>query len=317
LFTKIVSIAFTFIFGLLLLLEVGLRMFIGLGNPLLYIRDREIGYLLAPSQKVRRMGNRIEINQYSMRSNSIDEKKAPDTLRVLIIGDSIANGGWWTNQDEIISALLRNSLAKNLKVFSNFEVLNASANSWGPRNELAYLRRFGSFEAQEIVLLINTDDLFASAPTSLPVGRDRNYPERKPALALIELFQQKFARPKPIPGMAEIQTEAGDRVGINLQAIKEIKTFAERNNARLLLAMTPLLREIVEAGSRAYEIKARNRLQEFTQIEQITYLDFLPNFKQVEQPESLYRDHIHLSAKGNELVSDRLSQIIEGIGSKE
>jgi GDSL-like Lipase/Acylhydrolase family len=310
LFAKIVSIAFIFIFGLLLLLEIGLRMSIGLGNPLLYIKDKEIGYLLAPSQKVRRMGNRININEYSMRSSSIDKKRAPSTLRVLLIGDSIANGGWWTDRDETISALLKNNLAQTLKVFSDFEVLNASANSWGPRNELAYLRRFGTFETQTIVLLINTDDLFASAPTSLPVGRDRNYPERKPALALIELFQQKFARPQAIPGMAEIHAEGGDRVGINLQAIKEIKMLADRNNARLLLAMTPLLREVGETGSREYEIKARNRLQEFTQTEEITYLDFLPIFKQVSSIESLYRDRIHLSPEGNRLVSDRISQMI-------
>ena len=57
--------------GLGAAIEVLLRVLLGFGNPLIYIADAECGYLLAPSQKVRRLGNRIEINEYSMRSRAI------------------------------------------------------------------------------------------------------------------------------------------------------------------------------------------------------------------------------------------------------
>ena len=57
--------------GLWAAIEVLLRVLLGFGNPLIYIADAECGYLLAPSQKVRRLGNRIEINQYLMRSGAI------------------------------------------------------------------------------------------------------------------------------------------------------------------------------------------------------------------------------------------------------
>jgi lysophospholipase L1-like esterase len=296
------------IIGLSVAIEMGLRSLFGFGNPLIYIGDEQIGYLLAPNQHTRRFGNRIEINEYSMRSQPIQKTPAPSTLRVLILGDSIANGGWWTDQDHTISQLLMRSLASaNKSKFTEIEVLNASANSWGPRNELAYLQRFGSFQAQAVVLLINTDDLFATAPTSLPVGRDRNYPDRQPPLAVVEVFARYLLKEQPNPEIQALQKEPGDRVGINLEAIAKIQALTHQSNSQFLLVMTPLWREIGEPGSRDYEIKARLRLQEFTQAQQITYIDVLPIFNATPNVKALYQDHIHLNLQGNQV----LSQIIE------
>ena len=89
--------------GLSAAIEVLLRVLLGFGNPLIYIADAECGYLLAPNQKVRRLGNRIEINEYSMRSPAIAPSAPPETLRVLLLGDSVANGGLWTHQTDTIS----------------------------------------------------------------------------------------------------------------------------------------------------------------------------------------------------------------------
>lgn len=295
--------------GLLVIVELGLRVLFGFGNPLIYIGDSQIGYLLAPNQRTRRFGNRIEINQYSMRGMPIDKKPSPFTLRLLLLGDSIANGGWWTDQENTISSLMMRSLAsKKIGDYQNFEVLNASANSWGPRNELAYLQVFGNFDAQAVVLLINTDDLFATAPTSLPVGRDRNYPDKKPPLAIAEIINRYLIKQQPIPELQAVQKEEGDRVGVNLQAISKIKEFTDNSRIHFLLVMTPLLRELGEAGSRDYEIKARQRLTEFTKAQNIEYIDFLPIFNSIVDAKSLYHDHIHLNLQGNKVVSSVIEQ---------
>jgi GDSL-like Lipase/Acylhydrolase family len=307
---KIVLIGLAVAFVLLVLLEIGLRLLLGFGNPLIYLADEKIGYLLAPSQRTRRFGNRIEINQYSMRSDQIEPKRAGGTLRVLILGDSIANGGWWTDQTEIISAMLGRDLNKCDSGENSalpVEVLNASANSWGPRNELAYIQKYGTFEAQAIVLIINTDDLFATAPTSIPVGRDRNYPAKKPFSAIAEAVNRYLLPAPELPEMAQVNAEGGDRVGNNLEAIGEINAIARQTGANFLLVMTPLLRELGTPGSRDYEITARKRLVDFTQTHQISYIDFLPIFNNMPQPETLYRDHIHLSPQGNQIVSQAVS----------
>jgi len=291
------------ILALMVGLELVLRLF-GFGNPLLYQADPQIGYLLAPSQQTRRFGKLITINQYSMRSPEIAATRPAQTLRLLMLGDSILNGGWWTDQNQTVSALLQQQLQVSAK--AQIEVLNASANSWSPRNQLAYLQRFGSFEAQVIILVINTDDLFGTAPTSVVVGRDRNYPNRLPLGAIAEVISRYLLKPEPIPELAAIQAEAGDRVGINLATIQQIRDFASQTNAKFILVMTPLLRELGEPGSRDYELDARRRLQEFTQAEEILYLDFLPDFNLLSDYRAIYRDHIHLNPTGNHLIVKRI-----------
>jgi len=309
---KVTLIVLLVVFVLLLVLEVGLRWRFGFGNPLIYVADKDIGYLLAANQRTRRFGNRIEINQYSMRGEQISPTPLESTLRVLLLGDSIANGGWWTDQADVLSAMMVSQLKATVgdNYFTEVEVLNASANSWGPRNELAYLKRFGTFGAQVVVLLINTDDLFATAPSSIQVGRDRNYPAQKPLLALQEVVT-RYVLPAPnIPELAALNQESGDRVGLNLSAIGEILAITKSNNSKFLLAMTPLLREVGASGPRDYEIKERQRLTEFTASNQILYLDFLPIFNSAESKENLYRDHIHLSYQGNLQVSQAITESI-------
>jgi hypothetical protein len=284
--------------------ELALRGFFGLGKPLIYKTDPEIGYLLAPSQTTRRFGNRITINQYSMRSAEITEKPEPGTQRILLLGDSIANGGWWTDQEQILSTLIGNQLQEESG--KPVEVLNISANSWCPRNEIAYLRKYGTFGAEVIILLINTDDLFGTAPTSIPVGRDRFYPSQYPPLGIVEAFTRFVLPYESPPEMAEVRAEKGDRVGFNLQAIQDIQSYSQDHQAQVLLAMTPLKREVGEPGPRDYELKARERLLALTEESQIPYIDFLPLFNDHENPESLYRDHIHLSPLGNQLIAHTL-----------
>ena len=303
------------ILGAIALLELGLRS-LGFGKPLLYIADPQIGYLLSPNQTTRRFGNRIEVNQYSMRSPEISPTRPDKTLRILLIGDSIANGGWWTDQNETVSALLQRQLEAKIKSFNpgfeRVEVLNASANSWSPRNELAYLQRFGTFEAQVIVQLINTDDLFGIAPYSLVVGHDRNYPDRQPPSAIAEAVSRYWIPTADIPELEALWKQEGDRVGENLAALEKIGVFAAQHNAQLLLTITPLLREISRSG-RDYEQKARQRLTRFVERQQMPFIDFLPTFQIAGDPQILYRDSIHLSRAGNLQIVEQLTEKIEDI----
>lgn len=297
---KIFLIIFATIVSLFLLIEGGLRLIFSLHNPLIYLPDQEIGYLLAPNQQVRRLGKQLKINQYSMRSDNFEEKPPTDTLRILLLGDSIANGAWWTDQKQTISALIENQIGNQT------QVLNASANSWGPRNQLAYLQRFGIFKSQLVILLLNTDDLFATAPTSLPVGNHPNYPASKPPLALTKLITRIFFPPQPL----QLPKEEGDLIKFNLEAIKAIKTFLTKEKAHIILAITPKLSELNQQ-QRDYEKRGRERLKELTVSEKIPYIDFLPIFQKTAQPELLYRDHIHPSPLGNRLVSETLSQSVK------
>ncbi len=326
--------------SLLIVVEIILRVFFGFGNPLIYIKDDKIGYLLAPNQSTRRFGNFIEINQYSMRNGQITPNPVNQTLRILLLGDSIANGGWWTDQSQILSQLIEQRLRLFLEnrynphpltpsptgegeatvphnkknYYSDFkevEVLNASANSWSPRNQLSYLQKYGTFGAEYMVLLINTDDLFGIAPTSVPIGKDINYPEHKPLLGIIE-FLHRLLPYKPPKEMEIVYAEKGDRVGFVLEAIGQIHQITLTNKCKLLLAMTPLVREVIPPGSLDYEIVARKRLTDFTIKHDIKYIDFLPMFQENKEREQLFRDNIHLSLTGNELIETEIVKYFVG-----
>lgn len=298
------------ILGLLIILtEIMLRIIWGLGNPLLYVADEQVGYLIAPNQKTRRSGNLIQINEYSMRGKSIKPIKDEQTLRILLIGDSIANGGWWTDQNKTISALLEQQLNKNVSNFTQVEVLNASANSWNPRNELAYLKKFGTFDSQIIIMLINTDDFYGQKPSSFVVGNHPSYLDQKVFFALQELWLKNKLknRSKSNPNKAQKETNLVDK---NLNAITAINNIAQEKKLQFILAITPLKSETIPPYGKTFQKRARTKLEELTKNQNIEYIDFLPIFQQQENPESLYHDHIHLNDQGTILVSQILEEKI-------
>lgn len=167
--------------------EIGARL-LGLGDPPLYVLDPEVEYLLKPSQECRPLGNRFVVNSRSMRSGEFPAAKASsDELRVLVLGDSIVNGGVKIDQvalaTELLPALLQEKLGRPVVVG------NASAGSWGPPNELAYLKKFGVVSADVVVLVLNSGDV-EDVPGLEAIGPQ--WPRHRPALALLELGERKL-----------------------------------------------------------------------------------------------------------------------------
>lgn len=168
--------------------ELVCRFIIGLGDPPLYQSDETMEYVLQPSKTYRRFHNRFTVNRYSMRADDFPpHKSSPSELRVLVIGDSIVYGGVRIDQSEIDTEILKRDLRQ--QVGRPVVVGNASAKSWGPPNELAYLKRFGTLDADVIILELSSHD-YADAPTFVPVvGISAEYPDKKPPLALADLFE--------------------------------------------------------------------------------------------------------------------------------
>ena len=171
------------------------------------------------------------------------------------------------------------------------------------------MERYGLFDSTVLVLLLNTDDLFGTLPTPLPVGRDRNYPAQKPFSAISEVLGRYLKQNQPILGLKDIQNEGGDRVGKNLIAIDGIHQKAISNGSQFILVLSPLKREI--PGPRDYELVARQRLKDWAAESDVPYLDLLKTYQgHLPNADELYRDHIHLSPQGNELVGEAIAEAI-------
>ncbi|MBD3560821.1 SGNH/GDSL hydrolase family protein, partial [Planktothrix sp. FACHB-1355] len=171
--------------GILITTEVTLRLALGLGNPVLVQADSDTGYRFQPNQKIFRFGKHIQYNQYSQRSEPITPEKPAGKLRILMLGDSVLNGGNPTDQSQIITELFEAKLSAS---GHPAEVLNASSGSWGIGNQLGYLRKFGTFNADAVILQIGTHDLTQPTSNSEIVGHHPSFPTHPPLLAIQEAW---------------------------------------------------------------------------------------------------------------------------------
>ncbi len=180
------------VLALVIVAEVSLRV-LG-GDRLLYRADPKIEYLPAPDQSVLQQGLEFRTNAWGMRSDAVTEAKPDDVFRVLVIGDSIVFGH--TNiahADLATTALSRMQMEDGRRI----EALNVSATSWGPGNMLAWLDRFGTLEADAIVVVLSTHDL-GDDRTFKPPERDA-YPQAAPVSALGDWLWRRLT-PDPAHG---------------------------------------------------------------------------------------------------------------------
>jgi hypothetical protein len=87
--------------------EVVARTWLGLGDPPLSITDPEIEYLSKPGT-YHRFGNRIFVNTHHMRSAEFPARRqSPNEVRVMVLGDSVVNGGGLTDQADLATARMQ------------------------------------------------------------------------------------------------------------------------------------------------------------------------------------------------------------------
>ena len=89
------------------------------------------------------------------------------------------------DQAALLTARLETRLVEALERPAT--VGNISAGSWGPGNLLAYVKTFGLFDADILVLVLSSHD-HTDHPTFEPVvGVERRMPDRTPLFALSEV----------------------------------------------------------------------------------------------------------------------------------
>ncbi|MCD0486853.1 hypothetical protein LPB86_01345 [Pedobacter sp. MC2016-14] len=174
---------------LILITEISLRWIMGLDNAVLYRRDKDFEYIPIP-QEVVRFGKRNFYNAYSQRNDNITSK---DSIIIAGFGDSVINGGTLSDQDSLATTKLTKSLSKKYK--KPVKVLNIAAGSWGPDNCFAYLKRYGDFKCQKILLVVSSHDAFDNMTFENPNQIDPRHPEEQYKLAVIEVLY-RYILPK-------------------------------------------------------------------------------------------------------------------------
>lgn len=294
--------------------ELVARYYFGLGDPPLSMADSRIEYLFQPNQTCSRFGNRIHYNAFSMRSDDFPLHKSDrHEVRILFLGDSIINGGALTDQANLATARLQQRLAHEMQ--RPVVVGNASAGSWGPPNELAYVEQWGFFDADVVVLILSSHD-YADAPTfASVVGLSPNFPDHKPLFALQEVVTRYLPR-----YLLQIERNLSDSRG------KLPPSSAKTEDIRLCLdCEAQIIRRTREAG--AVPVVAQhwvrgeltgemepghNLLKDTANRQGAIVVQLGPAFaNSINNGLNPYRDPLHPNDVGQQLIADTLFPVIK------
>ncbi len=144
---------------LLVCLAEGVLRVAGYGDPVLYVEGDLVGYMPAPNQTVERGSKDVHINAFGMRAPDYAREKPAGVFRVLMLGDSTLYGGSYIDQEELYARLLEKQMKAQMPG-RTVEVMSMGVNGWGPLHELGYVRRFGNFGADLVVVCLPYGDVW-------------------------------------------------------------------------------------------------------------------------------------------------------------
>ena len=286
----------------IVVLEVGMRAILGLGRPLLYSLDPIYGYFPAPNQHLRRFFATIETNNFGMRSKRISEDKSALQLRLLILGDSIAFGNTYVDQEKIFSSRLQSELGNRV------EVLNVSAGGWSVENEANYVRKMGIFESDRVFMVINTNDLDQQFS---PIPDSQLFPSTSPYFAMSELLQRyilpKFFKSKSAdPGSLAVAQAPKIEIELNkiISNIDFVRKTCLRSGAKFSIVYSPSIQPNILRFRKDWDY-AVNTLIAWAGANSVDFIDMRPLFLS-QDADKIYFDGIHLKPFAHELIAKKL-----------
>ncbi|NQU73944.1 MAG: SGNH/GDSL hydrolase family protein [Candidatus Omnitrophica bacterium] len=290
---------------LLVITEISLRIFFGLGTPPLMVTDANIGYLYKANQDLKRFGNRVVYNKYHQRSENLAKNPG---YRILMVGDSITNGGASTDHSDTVTEILEHKINQSRETTG--EALNASAGSWGVENEYEYIKKFGTFEADIVILQIGTHDLKQPKAVASVVGT-ASYPSNNPPLAIWELFT-RYVKARVFKKSSRIgkitPADEGKQCLKNLNTIKQTIALTKKSDNAVIALLIPERAELHKEKNAAQKEDFITLMDEHN-IPCINLLD-----KKFKLEKRYFRDPIHFNKKGNDFIADILYTHIETTG---
>jgi hypothetical protein len=291
--------------GILLLLEICLRVILGLGSPVLYIADPAFGYFPKGGQHLHRFFVDIDTNGFGMRSRPVSEVKTPGEYRILFVGDSVPFGTTYVDQKDIfvekIASYFDRMHAKPISV------MNASAPGWAPSNELGFLKARGLYQADVVVLVYNTKDL---VQPFVPYTESPLVPLTNPATAAGELWS-RYLLPRLFPARAVVDPgstgadsdqpspAAESRV---LETIEMTRQYVGSHGARFVILFSPVVTADIGPHQSDWN-RALFQLKSWAERQGVPILD-MTEIMARQNPKEIYFDGVHLRAAGDRVVAD-------------
>lgn len=286
---KVLIIILVFLVLAAIILEITLRKVWGFGDmTILFQADSAFEYIAKPNQNKVRFGNKVIVNEFSMRSLPLSEA---DECIILGFGDSVINGGTLTDQDSLATTIVENQLRADKG--KGFRFLNISAASWGPDNCAAYLNKFGDFNAKMILLIVSSHDAYDNMTFEKTVGVHESYPEEPYSLALLEVVD-RYLIPRLTTALTDTTKTTGLMINRNSTEFNSgfefFRNFSEKNGIPFTICLHAERKEVASGKFNAQG----EEILEYCKKNNIKVISGL----QIGEEVGDFRDDIHINEKG-------------------
>ena len=167
------------------------------------------------------------------------------------------------------------------------------------------MQRFGLFNADVVVVVLNSHD-YADVPTHRPiVDHYPDYPSHKPPLALVELWQKTIAKPSYDAIEPSRRSRADEQWALSAEG--ELYRIAKSIGARVFLVQ---MREKVETDGHLLPGYAANL--QVARDENVPVIPVGGIFQaQLRSGANPYLDRIHPNQFGCQIMGDSMAAAIE------
>lgn len=310
--------------GLFFLLAEVILHLAGYGQVEIYDADRTLFWRLKPNQDCYTKVDHkpVHINSMGTRGAEFEAAKPADVIRILSVGDS-KTFGWGLTEAETYSGRLQALLQERAPAGKRIEVINAGVNAWSYPQIKVFLKQHGLAWKPDFVLIADANLWTQFSEDSDPAFVDKMLSRvrlknllRRSAVyhfvievQLNHVYQKYRTRFIPIdPKQDQLFKEAqkSDPNAFFRKAIEECCTLAAAAGAQPVVMFIPILGEWETGPSK--DVQAAKR--ELCQRLKVPFVDFGEDIKP-PAADDLYldADPVHLNAKGNALVAQRLAGV--------
>jgi lysophospholipase L1-like esterase len=273
------------------------------------VGDPRLSFAHVPNRSTFLMGAPVEINSQGLRDREYSQAKPPGVFRILMLGDS-TTFGWGVREEDTAAKYLERKLNAQLPAgYDKVEVINAGVGNYDTVQEVTYYETRGRAFRPDLVVLV----FFINDPEPVPVESKAFLSTSSYLIAfainrLDGLLRFAGARPDWKHYYASLYDD--DKPGFQAckQALGSLAASTQQENAKVLVAILPELREI---NDDSYPFKAAHQ-----KIKDVLAADHVPSLELIDSlkdhgPESelwVTPKDDHPNAKANDLISIQLQK---------
>jgi hypothetical protein len=150
--------------------------------------DPAVGHEHRPNSSAFLMGAPVSINSLGMRDREFTPAKPADTVRIMMLGDSLTFG-WGVKAEDTPSKLMEASLNQGLDK-PRYEVMNTGVGNYNTAMEVAYFFDKGRLLNPDVVVL----NYFINDAEPTPIRKDSSLIEHSEAAVMVAGAYDKVAR---------------------------------------------------------------------------------------------------------------------------